>query len=87
MTHVLLLPFSRACFRVIKAGGILVPDPATLQRGQRCDHAGLAEETPPCMFIHTRMHANSDTEMVTHIHGLHNCEIRLTSMNIVFKKL
>ena len=59
-----------ACFCVVKAGGILVPDPATLHRGRRCDCACVAE-THTCMFIHTSMHANSDTETETHMRGLH----------------
>ena len=38
MTQTLLFPFWRACFRVVLDGGvILVPDPATVQRGQRYD--------------------------------------------------
>ena len=56
-----------ACFRVVKAGRILVPDPATKHCGRRCNHASVAE-THACMFIHTRMHANSDTETVTCMH-------------------
>ena len=74
-----------ACFCVVKAGGILVPDPATLHRGRRCNDACVAE-THSCMFIHTRMHANSDTEKVTRMRGLHDGEIRFTLMNIVFKR-
>ena len=72
-------------FRVVKASGILVPDPATVHCGRRCDHAFVAE-THACMFIHTRMHANSNTEMVTPMHGLHggDGEIRFTSINIFF---
>ena len=46
-------PFSRACFRVVKAGGILVPAPATGHRGQRydgsCTHASLFWDA--CMLI------------------------------------
>ena len=46
-------PFSRACFRVVKAGGILVPAPATGHRGQRYDgsrtHASLLRDA--CMLI------------------------------------
>ena len=85
--HALLLPFSRACFRVVKASGILVPDPATVHCGQRCDRASVAE-THACMFIHTHMHANSDKETVTGMRGLlvHDGEIRFTSMNVVFKR-
>ena len=85
--HALLLPFSRACFRVVKACGILVPDPATVKNvkcGRCYDRASLAK-THACMFVHTCMHANSDTEMVTHMRGLHNGEIRFTSMKVIFK--
>ena len=84
MTHTLLFPFSRTCFHVVKAGGISVPDPATVHYGRCCDHASVAQ-THACMFIHKRMHANSDTEAVTHMPGLHDGEIRFTSMNAVFK--
>ena len=78
-THSLLLRM----FPVKKAGRILVPDPATVHCGRRCDCASVAE-THSCMFIHTRMHANSDTKMVTCMCSLHNGEIRFTSMNIFF---
>ena len=81
--HTLLYPFSRPCFRVVKAGEILVPDPATVHCGRRC--ASVAE-TYTCMFIHTRMYANSDMETVTCMRGLHDGEIRFTSMNVVFKQ-
>ena len=80
--HTLLCPFSRACFHVVKAGKILVPDPATVHCGRCCDRVSVAE-THACTFIHTRMHANSDMETVTHMHGLHDDEIHFTSMNIV----
>ena len=80
MTHTLLFPFSCACLRVVKAGRILVPDPATVHCGQRCDRASVAE-THACMFIHTRMHSNSDTETVTCMRGLNDGEIRFISMN------
>ena len=73
MTHALILPFSRTCFHVVQAHGILVPDPATLHCGQRCDRASMAE-TYACMFLHTCMHANSDTETVTRMRGLHDGE-------------
>ena len=78
MTHTLLFPFSRACFRVVKVGGILVPDPATVHCARRCDLASVAE-TQACLFIHTHMHANSDleTKQVTGMRGLHDGEIRL----------
>ena len=67
MTHTLLFfSFSRACFRVVIAGAILIPDLATVHCGWRCDHASVAE-THACMFIKTRMHDNSDTETVTRI--------------------
>ena len=87
MTHALLLSFSRTCFCVVKAGGILVPDPATLHSGRHCNCACMAK-THACMFIHTRMHANSDMKTVTRMHGLlvHDGEIRFTSMNIVFER-
>ena len=39
-TPTLLFPFWRACFRVVKAGRILVPDPATVHCGQRYDLKG-----------------------------------------------
>ena len=48
-------------------------------------HASVAE-THACMFIHTCMHANSYTETVTCMRGLHNGEIRFTSTNVVFKQ-
>ena len=85
MTHALLLPFSRACFRVVKAVRILVPDPANVNCGRGCDRASVAE-THAYMFIHTRMHAYSNTETVTRMHGLHDGEICFTSMNVVFKR-
>ena len=56
------LPFSRVCFRVVKAGAILVPAPATGHHGQRYDrsrtHASLLWDA--CMLIMIRkrnMHA------------------------------
>ena len=86
MTHTLLFfSFSRACFRVVIAGAILIPDLATVHCGWRCDHASVAE-THACMFIKTRMHDNSDTETVTRMRGLHDGEIRFTSMNVIFKR-
>ena len=57
MTHTQLFPFSRAFFCVVKAGGILVLDPATGHRGQRYDRSRYAG-----IIITGRMHANSDTE-------------------------
>ena len=72
-------------FRVVKAGRILVSDPATLHHGQCCDRARVAE-THACMIIHIRMHANSDMEPITCMHGLHDGDIRFTSMNIVLKR-
>ena len=71
-------------FRVVKAVGILVPDPATVHCGQHCDRSSVTE-THTCMFIHTRLHANSDTETETRMRGLHDGEIRFTSMNVIFK--
>ena len=85
MTHTLLFPFSCACFRVVKASGILVPDAATVHCGLCCDSASVAK-IHSCMFIHTRMHANSDMETVTLMRGLHDGEIRFTSMNVIFKR-
>ena len=50
MTQTLLFPFWRACFRVVLDGGvILVPDPATLQRGQRYDRK--AGSSPCCQVV------------------------------------
>ena len=49
--------FRRACFHVVKAGGILVPGPATEQCGQRCDRIRYAH-----ILFQTRMHANSDSD-------------------------
>ena len=86
MTHTLLLPFSYAIFRVVKTGEILVTDPATVHCGRCCDHASVAK-TYTCMFIKTRMHANSDTETVSRMHSLHDGEIGFTLMNVVFKQL
>ena len=43
----LLFPFSRACFRVVKAVGILIPDPAT-ERGQRYDRTHPYSGTHAC---------------------------------------
>ena len=86
MRHAVLLPFSCAFSRVVKAGGILVPDPVTtVHCGWRCDGASVAE-THACMSIHTHMHANSDTETVTRMRGLYNDKIRFTLMNVVFKR-
>ena len=51
--------------------------------------AAIAHPWPRPMhawLIRTRMHANSDTEAVTHMCGLHNGEIRFTLMNVVFKQ-
>ena len=50
-----LLPFSRACFRVVLAGGILVLRPAT-------EHCGQRRNRYTHFLIQARMHANSDTE-------------------------
>ena len=83
--HTLLFPFSRACFHVVKAGRILVPDPATVHCGLHRNHTTMAE-TQPCMFIHTCMHVNPDTEMVTRMRGLHDGEICFTLMNVAFKR-
>ena len=80
-----LFPYSRTCFRVVIARAILVPDLDTVHCGRRCDHAFVAE-THACMFIKTRIHANSDTEKVTLMRGLHDGEIRFTSMNLIFKR-
>ena len=55
--HTQLFPFWRAFFRVVKAGGILVPDSATGHRGQRYDRSRYAST-----LITGRMHANSDTK-------------------------
>ena len=46
-----------ACFRVVKAGEILVPDPATGHCGQCYDPNRYAH-----ILIQALMHANSDTE-------------------------
>ena len=61
MTPTLLFPFSYACFRVVKAGAILVPAPATRHRGQRYDrydrsrtHANASLLRDACMLIMTR---------------------------------
>ena len=43
-------------------------------------------ETNACMFIHTRMHANSDKETVLCMRGLHDGEIHFTSTIVVFKR-
>ena len=43
----LLFPFSRTCFRVVKAVGILIPDPAT-GRGQRYDRTHPYSGTHAC---------------------------------------
>ena len=52
----LLFPFSCECFRVVKAGQILVPAPATGHRGQCYDHshthASLLRDA--CMLIMIR---------------------------------
>ena len=68
-------------FRVVKAGGILVPDPATEHCGQRNVRNRYAH-----ILIQARMHANSYTETVICMRGLHNGEIRFTSTNVVFKQ-
>ena len=85
MTHTLLFPFSRTCFRVLIAGAILVPDLDTVQCGRRCDRASVAE-THTCMFIKIRMHDNSDMETVPRMRGLHDGEIRFTLMNAILKR-
>ena len=50
-----LLPFSRALFRVVLAGGMLVLHPAT-------EHCGQRRNRYTHILIQARMHANSDTE-------------------------
>ena len=73
-----------ACFCVVKAGGILVPDPVTLHRGRRCDCAMRMRGRDPHMHVYSYKHAcysNSDTETETHMRGLHDGEIRFTSMS------
>ena len=65
------------------SGGILVPDPATVHCGRSCNRASVAK-THACMFIHTRMHANSNTETITHMHGLHDGEILFTWWTLSF---
>ena len=57
VTHRQLLPFSRACFCVVLAGGMLVLHPATEHWGQRQDRNRYA-----CILLQRLMHANSDTE-------------------------
>ena len=78
MTHTLLFTFWSACFHVVKDGKILVLDPVTGHCGRHCivHHA--------CMFIHPGMHANSDTETVICMRGLHYGENRFTSTKAVF---
>ena len=49
VTHTLQFPFWHACFRVVKAGWILVPDPATGHHGRRTSLFRHA-----CMLIRTR---------------------------------
>ena len=50
MTHLLLFPLWRACFRVVlDGGGILVPGPATVQCGQRYDRK--ADSSPWCQMV------------------------------------
>ena len=49
-------------------------------------HRASVAETHACMFIHTRMHANSYSETVTCMRGLHNGEICFTSMDAIFKR-
>ena len=68
------LPFSCACLRVVIAGRILVPAPATWLRDA-------------CILIMGRMHANYDTETVTCMCGLNDGEICFTSINVVFNPL
>ena len=85
MTHSLLFPFSRACLRVVLAGGILVLHPATEHCGQCCDRIRYA-----CIPIQGRMQvqANSDTEIshacVSYMHE-DDFSFTFTSMNVVFK--
>ena len=61
--------FWRTCIRVVKAGGILVPDPATVHCGQHYDRKagsrqqckqGIGQLLHACILITWRMHANSD---------------------------
>ena len=48
--QMLLFPFWHACFRVVFDGGeILVPDPATVQCGQRYDRK--AGSSPCCQVV------------------------------------
>ena len=55
--HTQLLPFSRTCFCVVLAGGMLVLHPATEHCGQHYDCNRNA-----CILIQGRKHANSDSE-------------------------
>ena len=82
MTHTLLFPFWRACFHVVKAGGILVPDSATGHCMQRYDRSRDAS-----ILIQGRMQANSDTHTFTRMRILIDDEICFTSTNVVFKQL
>ena len=78
----LLSPFWGACFRIVKASEILVPDPATEYCVQRYNRKRYAH-----ILIQARMHANSDKEMGICMRILNSDEIRFTSMNIVFKQI
>ena len=79
MTQLFL--FSCACFRAVKAGGILVPESATGHREQRYDRSWYAR-----ILITGLMHANSDTHKLTRMRILIDDEIRFTSTNVVFKR-
>ena len=81
MTHTPLFPFWRACFRVVKAGGILVPDSATGHCGQRYDRSRYAS-----ILIQGRMQANSDMHTLIRMRIFIDDENHFTSMNVVFKR-
>ena len=61
---------------------MLVPAPATVQRGQRYDRS----RAHSCILITGRMHANYDMETVTCMHGLNDGEIRFTLVDVIFRR-
>ena len=63
VTHTLLPSLLSCMFPCCKSrrNTTVVPDPATLHCGWRCDRKSMAK-AHACMFIQARMHANSNTE-------------------------
>ena len=71
LTLSILFPFCRACFHIVKAGEILVPDPATGTVGG----ATIVTDTHTSLFRHTCMLILIRKR--THMRILNDDEIRL----------